>query len=170
MYQAESEASQTSVAVPEWVYPYRAGVVGGALGGLAMIGVAGLYGLLTGVGLWLPVNLIGATLVRSLQDIPLERLAQFNLEALVIGLILHAFLSITLGLIFAALLPTLPGSPVVWSIVIGPLLWTIASVMILPMINPAMAQHVDHFSFFVAHAVYSVVLGLQIARTPKVRA
>jgi hypothetical protein len=170
MPQIQSEPSHVSLAVPEWVYPYRAGVVGGALGGLAMIVVAGLYGLLSGVGMWLPVNLIGATLVRSLQNLPLDRLAQFNSEALVIGLVLHAFLSITLGLIFAALLPTLPGSPVFWSVVIGPLLWTIASVMILPMINPAMAQHVDHLSFFVAHAVYSVVLGIQIARTPKVRA
>lgn len=152
------------------VYPYRAGVIGGALGGLAMIVVAGLYGLLSGAGLWLPVNLIGATLVRSLQGLSLAQLGQFNLEALIVGLVLHTFLALMLGLIFAALLPTLPGSPVFWSIVIGPLLWTIVSVMILPMINPVMAQHVDHFSFFVAHAVYSIVLGLQIARTPKVRA
>src|SRR5512136_2915584 len=79
-------------------------------------------------------------------------------------------LSIALGLIFALLLPTLPGSPLFWAIIIGPLLWGLASVLILPLLNPVMAQDVDHLSFFVAHVVYSLVLGWWIARTPKVHA
>ncbi len=177
MHPVESEAvdlptvpSVAPRAVPDMVYPYRVGLVGGLWGGLAMVGVAALYGFSSGYGPWLPVNLIGATLVRSLQAASLDRLMQFDAAALIAGLALHAALSIGLGLLFALLLPTMPGSPIAWSIVVGPLLWTLVSVLILPMINPVMAQHVDHTSFLIAHVVYSLVLGWQIARTPKVRA
>ena len=158
------------LSVPAWVYPYRAGIVGGAWGGLAMIAVAAVYGISSGKGVWLPVNLIGATLVRDLQMAPLEQLVAFRTDTLIVGLTLHMALSIGLGLIFALLLPTLPGSPLFWAIIIGPLLWGLASVLILPLLNPVMAQYVDHLSFFVAHVVYSLVLGWWIARTPKVHA
>ena len=158
------------LSVPAWVYPYRAGIIGGAWGGVAMIVVAIIYGVTSGHGLWLPVNLIGATIVRSLQSAPLEQLSAFNPVVLIVGLTLHMALSIGLGLIFALLLPTFPGSPLLWAIIIGPLLWALASVLILPLLNPVMARNVDHLSFFVAHVVYSVVLGLWIARTPKIHA
>jgi hypothetical protein len=158
------------LSVPAWVYPYRAGIVGGAWGGLAMIAVAAIYGISSGQGVWLPVNLIGATLVRNLQTASFEQLTAFNAVALIVGLTLHMALSIGLGLILALLLPTLPGSPLLWAIIIGPLLWGLASVLILPLLNPVMAQYVDHLSFFVAHVAYSLVLGWWIARTPKVHA
>ena len=165
---APTQAEELSV--PAWVYPYRAGIVGGAWGGLAMIAVAAIYGISSGKGVWLPVNFIGATLVRDLQIAPLEQLAAFRADTLIVGLALHMALSIGLGLIFALLLPTLPGSALFWAIIIGPLLWGLASVLILPLLNPAMAQSVDHLSFFAAHVVYSLVLGWWIARTPKVHA
>ena len=158
------------LSVPAMVYPYKAGVIGGAMGGLAMVVVAGIYGLTSGHGLWLPVNLIGATVVRDLQSASLEQLSAFNAEALLVGLVLHMTISIGLGLIFAMLLPTLPGSPVLWALLIGPLLWALASVLILPFLNPVMAEYVDHTSFFGAHVIYSLVLGWWISRTPKVRA
>jgi hypothetical protein len=163
-------AAAEELSVPAWVYPYRAGIIGGFLGGVAMIAVAVIYGLSSGRGVWLPVNLIGATMVQELQIAPLEQLSAFNPIALIIGLTLHMALSIGLGFIFALVLPTFPGSPLLWAIIIGPLLWALASVLILPLLNPVMAQNVDHLSFFVAHVVYSIVLGLWIARTPKVRA
>src|SRR5512143_3911434 len=165
---APTQAEELSV--PAWVYPYRAGIVGGAWGGLAMIAVAIIYGISSGEGIWLPVNLIGATLVRSLQAGSLEQLAAFNAVALIVGLTLHMVLSIGLGLIFALLLPTFPGSPLLWAIIIGPLLWGLASVLILPLLDPVITQYVDHLTFFVAHVVYSLVLGWWIARTPKVHA
>lgn len=151
------------------VYPYRVGLIGGALGGLAMVGVALVYGVLTN-RLWLPINLIGATLVRDLQAAPIEKLLEFNATALVIGLALHAALSVGLGFVFALLLPTMPGHPLFWSLTVGPLLWTVASLVTLPALNPAMAQNVDVPSFFIAHLVYGLVLGWWIARSPKIRA
>ena len=174
MSQVEHESSQTGArqtdySVPAMVYPYAVGLAGGALGGLAMVGVAIVYGILSG-HLWLPVNLIGATLVRDLQGASIETLSQFNLAALVVGLSLHAVLSVGLGFIFAVLLPTMPGPPIVWSLTVGPLLWAIASLISLPAINPIMTQYVDVSSFLVAHVAYGIVLGWWVTRTPKVPA
>jgi hypothetical protein len=165
---AYEAAAIEETSVPAWVYPYRTGLIGGAWGGIAMIVVALMYGVSSGRGIWLPVNLIGATVVRSMQAASLDQLAAFDTVALIVGLTLHMALSIGIGLIFALLLPTLPGSPLLWAVIIGPLLWALVSVLILPLLNPVMAQYVEHTSFFVAHVVYSLILGWSIARTPKV--
>ena len=154
-------------SVPAMVHTYRAGLVGGLLGGLAMVAVALIYGVLAGT-VWLPVNLIGATVVRELQTAPPDVLSTFQPAALVAGLVIHLALSAFLGLVFALLLPTLPGPPILWSIVIGPALWGIASLLVLPAVNPVMAEYVDVPSFFLAHLVYGLVLGWWIARSPKI--
>jgi hypothetical protein len=133
-----------------------------------MVLVAFIYGVVSGRGIWLPVNLIGATLVRELQNEPLEVLTQFNPAALVAGLLLHAVVSVGIGFTFALLLPTMPGPPIVWSLTVGSLLWVLASLLILPILNPTMAEHVDVPSFLVAHLVYGIVLGVWIPRTPKI--
>ena len=163
------ESHRAPVSVPATVYPYTAGLIGGALGGMAMVVVASVYGLING-SVWLPVNLIGATLIRDLQGASLGTLSQFNFAALMAGLALHTVLSVGLGLIFALLLPTMPGPPMAWSLTVGPLLWTLASVITLPIIDPVMDQYVDKPSFFVAHLVYGLVLGWWVSRTAKIRA
>ena len=161
---------ETERSVPAWVYPYRLGVIGGALGGLAMVVVALGYGLWSGRGIWLPVNLIGATLVRDLQGASLETLSQFNATALIAGLVLHGSLSIGLGFLFAVLLPTMPGPPMFWSLTVGPLLWMMASVLTLPLLNPVMEKYVEVSSFLIAHIAYGLVLGGYVTRQPKIRA
>lgn len=170
MSPAEPRSSDMTAehSVPAWVYPYRVGITGGALGGLAMVGVALIYGLVSGRGVWLPVNLVGATLVRDLQNAPIETLSEFNAAALVAGLLLHAAISVGLGFVFIVLLPTLPGPPIVWSLTVGSLLWSMASLLILPALNPAMAEHVEAGSFLIAHVAYGIVLGWWIPRTPKI--
>ena len=162
------ESGRVSVSVPATVYPYTAGLIGGAFGGMAMVVVALVYGLING-SVWLPVNLIGAALVRDLQGASLGTLSQFNFAALMAGLALHTVLSVGLGLIFALLLPTMPGPPIVWSLTVGPLLWGLAGLITLPIIDPVMEQYVDKPSFFVAHLVYGLVLGWWVSRTPRIR-
>ena len=174
MSHLESESSrpgqtQMQRSVPAMVYPYKAGLIGGALAGVAMVAVAVIYGFLSG-SVWLPVNLIGAAVVRDLQGASLETLSQFDFAALIAGLTLHAILSVGLGFVFALLLPTMPGPPIVWSLTVGPLLWAVASLITLPLINPVMEQYVDRPSFLVALLVYGVVLGWWFARTPKIPA
>jgi hypothetical protein len=163
-------AHDNRVAVPSHVYPIRAGVIGGAWGGVAMALAATVYGAIWAGSIWLPVNVIAATFLRDLQSASLDQLMQFNAAALVVGLIMHAILSIGLGALFALLLPTLPGSPIVWALTVGPLLWVVATVITLPLLNPLGARVIDWTSFIIAHLAYGVVMGLYVARTEKVRA
>lgn len=163
-----SESVQLSV--PSQVYPLRAGAVGGALGGLAMALAAVIYGAVWRGSPWLPINVVAATLVRDLQSADAETLAQFNATALIVGGVAHMILSIGLGALFALLLPTLPGTPIVWALTVGPVLWIIATVITLPLVNPLGARVIDWPSFIVAHVAYGLVMGLHVARTPKIPA
>lgn len=156
------------VGVPAEIYPYSAGVVGGVLGGAAMAVVAVATGLLIGRGPWYPLNLVAATVLRSLQTAPPEVLAQFSLTALVVGFILHMVLSTSIGFLFALLLPTLPGPPWIWSLTIGPALWFAAQFVVVPAVNPVMSTSVWLPSFFVAHLIYGLVLGTWIQYVGKV--
>ena len=159
-----------SARVPALVYPYRAGVIGGLLGGLAMIPVALAYGLLSGHGVWYPVNLISATLIRSWQAATGSQLAQFSLAGLLLGLLIHLLMSVALGLAFAILLPTFPGTPILWAFVVGPILWAGATFAGLPLLNPVMAHYIDWPSFAIANILYALVLGIWVAHTPKIPA
>lgn len=144
------------------------GVYGGLAGGLAMIPVALVYGIASGHGIWYPVNLIAATLFRSWQQASVSQLTQFNYGGLVFGLSIHLVVSMALGFIFAILLPALPKSPIFWAFVVGPVLWAAATFAALPLFNPVMSQYIDWMSFAVANIVYSFVMGVWVARTPKV--
>ncbi|MGH2621042.1 MAG: hypothetical protein ACRDHG_10805 [Anaerolineales bacterium] len=154
---------------PEWVYPYSAGVIGGLIGGVGVALVGAGYGLISGVGIWLPVNLVAAAVLRPLQQQSLGEIARFDPLALGIGLVLHAGVSLALGVLFSFLLPALPGRPLFWGPVIGPLLWVGASVAALPVINPAMSANLEIVSFAIANVSYGLLLGWWIDRTPMVR-
>jgi hypothetical protein len=153
--------------IPATVYPYSAGVIGGLLGGLAMIPVALVYGMLSGRGIWYPVNLIAATLLPQWQQASPAQLAQFRPEGLLIGLLIHLAMSVALGFTFAIMLPALPWTPIFWAFAVGPILWAGAVFAGLPLLNPIMARYIDLPSFAVANIIYSLVLGLWVARTPK---
>jgi hypothetical protein len=141
-----SSSTPVAESVPALVYPYRAGLIGGALGGLAMIAVAFAFGA------------------------PPAALTQLSAAALAGALLLHAAISMGLGFVFALLLPTLPGSPILWSLPIGTLLWSLAGLMTLTLLSPLMADAISTPSFLAAHLAYGLVLGGWIARTPRVPA
>ncbi len=170
MTQPQVSKPGDELAVPAMVHSVRTGVIGGALGGATMALVAIGYGLISGLGMWLPVNVIAATFLRDMQTASIDQLAQFNLAALIIGLLMHAVLSIGLGILFVLILPTLPGTPIIWALTVGPLLWIIATVLTLPLLNPIMVRVVDVPSFIAAHVAYGLVMGIYVARAQKVPA
>jgi hypothetical protein len=170
MSQSSVPKPRDELAVPAMVHSVRTGAIGGALGGVAMALVAIGYGLISGIGPWLPVNVIAATFLRDLQTASIDQLSQFNLAALIIGLLMHAVLSIGLGILFVLILPTLPGTPIIWALTVGPLLWIIATILTLPLLNPVMTHIVDVPSFVVAHVAYGLVMGIYVARAKKVPA
>ncbi|MBI3943272.1 MAG: hypothetical protein HY326_09690 [Chloroflexi bacterium] len=157
-------------AFPSQVYPLSSGALGGALGGTAMVLVAILYGLVSGKGIWYPVNLIATVGLRELQRMPGETLGQFHPDGLIFGLVVHYGMSLVLGVLFVLLLPTLPGFPVLWAVILGPAMWMVATFLVLPLVNPLMATLVDWPSFLIANVVFSLFMGWWIWRTPKIDA
>ncbi len=158
------------VGYPTHVYPYTAGFVGGMAGGVAMIVPALAYGLMSGRGIWYPVNLVAATVLRNLQVLTLEQLVSFSPSALMVGLAIHLSMAAILGLVFAILLPTLPGRPLLWALVVGPLLWLGATLVVLPSLNPVMSQWLDWPSFALANIAYGGAMGAWVTQTPLVPA
>lgn len=164
------------VAVPEYVYPYRAGIVGGLLGGAALAIVAIITAPLIGRSIWFPLNVAASSFVPSLQGASVERLNHFMLDTFAIGIVIHLAISIIIGLAFALLLPTLPGSPIVWSVIIGAIMWAVALFLALPILNPTMEEIVnplrggiaEPLSFIIANMAYTVTLGWWVSRYEKV--
>ncbi len=162
-----TERAVSKTLVPAEVYPYRAGIIGGFLGGVAMAIVATATVPFIGRGLWFPLNLVAATVLRDLQSASPEVLGQFMPAAFVVGLLMHLLISTFLGTLFALLLPTMPGSAFIWSLITGPILWAAVQFVALPLFNPIMSEYVDPVSFVIAHFLYSLVLGWWVLRYDK---
>jgi len=165
-----SRVSQAEGGVPvasENIYSLRDGLIAGAVAGLAMTVTMAIWGAITGNGIWYPVNLIAATVMTSLQTAPIEELRTFMPVAALVGTLIHFVISVALGLVFDLLLPTLPGHPMVWALIIGPLLWIAAEFAILPILNERMGEAIAPQTFIVAHIIYSVVMGYIILRSQR---
>ncbi len=154
--------------LPEKMHPYSAGAKGGLAGGALMAVVATLYGLVSGRGIWYPINLLAAMILPQFADNSLERLGQFDLPALLVGTVIHLTVSVIVGLFFGVLLPTLPRSPVFWGGVVSPLLWTGAIYSFMGVLNPVMSQHVDWLWFVASQVVYGLTVGIVVVRTEKI--
>ncbi len=158
------------LGVPTHVYPYTAGIVGGFIGGAAMIIPALVYGLISGYGPWYPINLVTASVLPHMQSLPPQEFTVFSPSYFAIGLLVHIAVASGLGLLFAMLLPILPGRPEFWALIVGPLLWLGAAYIALPAVNPVMSQFLDWPSFAAANIIYGVIMGFWVAHTPQVRA
>ena len=111
---------------------------------------------------------MAATAIREFQTMTPEQLSEFSLPGLFVGTILHLTISVAIGLLFAVLLPMLPGHPLLWSLIAGGVLWVFADVVLLLPLNPIMSSLVNVPSFIVAHLVYTIILGLWVSRYEKV--
>ncbi len=157
--------------LPEAFHPISAGVKGGIVGGLVMPIPALLYGILSGHGIWFPVNLLAGIVVPGITGETVAQLEQFQLGALIVAIVVHAIFSATFGLLFGVVSPTLPpipGGPVIAGGVLMPLLWTGLCHGFMGIINPPLQRHVDWFWFVVSQAVYGLAMSIVVVRTQKV--
>src|SRR5262249_5562491 len=105
-------ASQPKRAwLPLETYPVSAGVKGGLAGSVVMAGLAMLYGLISGNGIWYPVNLLVAGFFPGAVHATTAQIAEFRLSALVIAIIIHLLTSSMVGLLYGAMLPMFPRRP-----------------------------------------------------------
>ncbi|HTU90914.1 MAG TPA: hypothetical protein VMF69_12625 [Gemmataceae bacterium] len=141
--------------LPEKVHPISAGVKGGLFGGLVMPLPALVYGVLSGHGIWYPVNLLAGMVLPGVENMELET---FHATLFVVALLIHAVNSAIFGLLYGVLLPTLPDipRPMAWGGLLMPLLWTGVSFSAMSLINPVLARGVSWEWFIVSQFIFGV--------------
>lgn len=155
--------------LPEKMHPVSAGLKGGLAGGVVMTLPALAWGLLTGHGIWFPVNLLAGTLLPGVDAMPVPELEQFSPVLLAIGVVMHAAMSATIGLAYGVLLPTLPtdrGHLIAGGVVL-PLLWTGLSYGLMGVANPVLQQHVNWYWFAASQVVFGLTAAIVVVRSEK---
>ncbi len=150
--------------------PVVAGLLGGAIGGVAMAVPAMLWGVLSGHGIWYPVNLLAVMIVSQTGPLSVEALETYHANWLWAAVALHAALSLGFGLFYGLLLTRLPriSGPFVWGAMLMPLLWTASSYAMMGIVNPVLQQRVDWPWFVVSQFVYGLVVAIIVVRTEQV--
>ncbi len=146
--------------LPQDVHPVSAGLKGGLAGGAAMPVPALLWGLLSGHGLWYPVNLLAGIVLPGVGRMTVPELERFNASLLVVALVIHVVMSGVVGLIFGVLLPTLPAvpRPIAWGGLLMPILWTGASYVAMQVVNPALPGRINWPWFLLSQFVFGITM------------
>ncbi len=155
--------------LPEKVHPISAGIKGGLVGGVAMLLPAMAYGLLSGRGIWLPINLLSGMVLPSVGDLSVQELEQYRPPLLLTGIVIHVTVSLILGLLYGVLLPALPAiaKPLAWAALLMPLLWTAVSFVAMGIVNPTVRGRVEWPWFIVSQFIFGVVAALVFTRSAR---
>lgn len=156
------------VRIPEVVHPYKAGIKGGIVGGIAMAGLACLYGLIAQHSIWYPVNLLAGVVIPDLGDQSLEQLRAFNGLAFAAAFIGHGILSILMGIVYAAILPMFPKYAPFWAGVLMPLFWSGLVATTLSVLNPALNDRISWPWFVACQLAFGLFGGYVIARSTNI--
>jgi hypothetical protein len=157
--------------LPEKVHPISAGVKGGIVGGLVMPIPAFVYGHVSGHGYWFPINLLAGMVVPGISGATVTELEQFHLGALILAIIIHATFSVSFGLFFGVVSPTLPpfpGGPVVAGGIVMPLVWSGLCHGFMGIVNPLLEKHVDWPWFVASQVVYGLAMSIVVVSSQKV--
>jgi hypothetical protein len=158
-------ADLVRVTLPLELYPVSAGILGGLAGGFAMAVLAVLYGLLSGHGIWYPINLLAAGFFPSAS---IAELSAFHPSAFAVAVVIHLTTSLLVGVLYGAMLPMLSRRPILLGGLIAPLLWTGLLHSSLALINPVLAARIDWRWFFISQLGFGVVAGLVVSRRQRV--
>jgi hypothetical protein len=149
--------------LPVEIYPISAGIKGGLAGGAAMALLAAVYGILSGNGIWYPMNLLVAGLFPAMATETASQIGAFNLYRFLVAIPIHLLISLLVGLLYGAMLPMLPRRPVLLGGVAAPLMWSGLIYGILAFVNPVMNQHINWVWFVASQIGFGIVAGLVVA-------
>jgi len=146
--------------LPADVHPISAGIKGGIAGGLVMPVPALLWSLLSGHGLWYPVNLLAGMVLPGVGKMDVPELEQVHASLLLVAVVIHVTLSVVLGLIYGVLLPTLPSvpPPIAWGGLLMPIVWTGASYLAMKVVNPALPGKVSWPWFILSQFIFGIAM------------
>ncbi len=155
--------------LPVEVRPLSAGLRGGFAGAVAMAVVACGYGLIAHGSPWFPINLLAGSVLPGVEHETALQLARFDATAFALAALMHVTISLLMGLVYAALLPMLPGRPLVWGGIVAPLAWTGVTWSALGLLNPALDQHVSWPWFIASQIAFGLAAGYVVARVEPIR-
>jgi hypothetical protein len=155
---------QVRAWLPVHTYPISAGLKGGLAGGVAMAVLACAYGVLKAGSIWYPINLLAATVYAESLRLGPSQLYSFHAASFAIACGLHILVSVTVGLLYGAMLPMFARRPIVLGGLIGPVLWSGLIYTILGLLNPLLASHIDWYWFVASQIGFGVVAGLVVVR------
>lgn len=153
--------------LPLEIYPISAGVKGGLAGSVAMAILAVLYGVLSGHGVWYPINLLSAGFFPARATT--QQIAAFHWDAFVIASILHLMCSSLVGLLYGVTLPMFPRRPVLLGGLIAPILWSGLIHIMLEALDPLLKQRIDWVWFVVSQIGFGIVAGIVVSRQERIR-
>lgn len=159
---------QHRLRLPVAMQPYSAGLRGGAAGAVAMAVVAMAYGLIAERSVWYPINLLASAILPAMNLANAEQLRGFDAAALGAATLMHGGLSMLVGLVYAALLPTLPGRTLLWGGIVAPLAWSAVAWVSLSVVAPALNDHIQWGWFIASQAAFGLVAGWVIQRAQPV--
>jgi hypothetical protein len=155
-------------SLPVEIYPISAGVKGGLAGAAAMALLAGVYGLLSGNGIWYAMNLLVAGLFPGMTSETASQIGTFNFQEFAVAAPIHLMISLLVGLLYGAMLPMAPRRPILLGGFAAPLLWSFLIYGSLAVINPVMNQRVDWLWFVLSQMGFGIVAGLVVARQERI--
>ncbi len=155
--------------LPMEVYPVTAGVIGGLAGAVAMAVVASLYGLVTGHGIWYPINLLAAGFFPGAVTATTAEIGRFQASSFAIACAIHLITSLLVGILYGAMLPMLPRRPILLAGFAAPLLWSGLLHSIVGVVNPVLNQRIDWFWFVVSQMGFGIVAGIVVSKQQRVR-
>ena len=157
------------VYIPVSVHPYSAGLFGGLVGGVGMAIIACFYGLIAQGSMWYPVNLLAAAALPSLAEAGPAELNAFHLSGFVVALFSHGFISLLVGLLYAAILPMMPSRfTAFWGSFLAPVLWTALVASTLRLINPALNAKIAWGWFIASQVAFGLITGFVVAHSKEV--
>ena len=153
--------------LPLEIYPISAGIKGGLAGGVVMAMLAAAYGIVSGHGIWYPINLLSAGFFPERTTV--AQIAAFSWDALIVATAIHLVCSLVVGLLYGATLPMFPRRPILLGGIVAPILWSGLLHSILDVLNPILNQRIDWFWFVLSQIGFGLVAGIIVARQVRVR-
>jgi hypothetical protein len=157
------------VSLPIEMHPYSSGARGGLAGAVAMAAVAVVYGVTVQGSLWYPINLLASTISMSMASADTETLRAFHAGPFLTASFIHVVLSVLAGLVYAAVLPMLPGRSMLWGGIVAPVLWSGVAYLSLGIVSPTMDTHVSWPWFLASQVAFGLACGVVVERSEVVK-
>jgi hypothetical protein len=129
--------------------------------------LAAIFGIVSGHGIWYPINLLAAGFFP--ERTTTAEIAAFHWDSLIVASIVHLVSSLVVGLLYGATLPMFTRRPILFGGLVAPILWSGLLHSILEVLNPVLNQRIDWFWFVLSQIGFGLVAGTVVSRQQRVR-